>query len=115
MSKLGSLIVIMLLAVFAASSIVHAVSANAMSLDMAMSEDGTMSMTDCQDCPEDGNGDPDGAACKLVCTTPPIASLNATGSFVHAVPVLRHKRPIGMTIPHGLRAPPEPFPPRTFI
>jgi hypothetical protein len=38
---------VVFLAVFAASTVVHVVSANAMALDMATSADGAMSMPDC--------------------------------------------------------------------
>lgn len=107
MGKLASLFAIVVLAVFAASTTLQAVSANAMAQDMAMA--------DCQGCPDDGDSNSDGAACKLICTGPTIAAMNSTAASAPAVPVLGHDRPIGMTLPHGLRAPPDPFPPRTLI
>lgn len=107
MGKLASLFAIVVLAVFAASATVQAASANQMAQDMAMA--------DCQGCPDDGGGNPGGAACKLVCSGPTIAAMNSTATSAPAVPVLGHDRPIGMTLPHGLRAPPDPLPPRTLI
>lgn len=114
MRKLASLIAVVFLAVFAASTIVHAVSANAMALDMAMAEGGAMSMPDCQGCPEDGGSDAN-ASCDLVCTAPVFAVLRAAEPAQLMTPLLRQDRPLGMTLPRGLRAPPDPFPPRTLI
>ncbi|MDP2740221.1 MAG: hypothetical protein Q8O82_16315 [Pseudorhodobacter sp.] len=110
MGKFASRLAIVVLAVFAASATVQAVSADA----MALADGGTMAMADCQGCAEDGNGIPD-AGCELVCTAPVIAAMNSAATPAPAVPVLSHDRPIGMTLPHGLRAPPDPFPPRTLI
>lgn len=112
MRKLASLFAVVLLAVFAASTIVHAVSANAMAL--AMADGGAKSMADCQGCPEDGDVDAD-ASCELVCTAPVFAVLKGSGSSRHVMPLLRHDRPLGMALPRGVRAPPDPFPPRTLI
>lgn len=106
MAKLASLLAIVVLTVFTASATLHAVSADAMALDMAMA--------DCQGCPENGDGNPGGAACELVCTAPTIVAMNNAATPAPAVPVLSHDRPTGMTLPHGLRAPPDPFPPRTL-
>ena len=106
MGKLASLFAIVVLAVFATSATVQAVSADAMALEMAMS--------DCQACADGGNGVPD-AGCELVCTAPVIVAMNSAATPAPAVPVLGHDWPIGMTLPHGLRAPPDPFPPRTLI
>lgn len=108
MRKFASFFAILFLAVFAASTIVHAVSANAMALDMAMS------MPDCQGCPEDGDSDAN-ASCDLICTAPAFAVLRAVEPAQFMMPLLRQDRPLGMVLPRGLRAPPDPFPPRTLI
>jgi len=110
MGKFASRLAIVVLAVFAASATVQAVSADT----MALADGGTMAMADCQGCADGGNGIPD-AGCELVCTAPVIAAMNSAATPAPAVPVLGHDRPIGMTLPHGLRAPPDPFPPRTLI
>ena len=110
MGKLASLFAIVVLVVFAASTALQAARANA----MALADGGTMAMSDCQACADGGNGVPD-AGCELVCTAPVIAAMNSAATPAPAVPVLGHDRPIGMTLPHGLRAPPDPFPPRTLI
>jgi len=110
MRKFASLIAVVFLAVFAASTIVHAVSANA----MAMAEGGAMSMPDCQGCPEDGDSDTT-ASCDLVCTAPVFAVLRAMEPAQLMTPLLRQNRPLGIKLPRGLLAPPDPFPPRTLI
>ncbi|MFC4217542.1 hypothetical protein ACFP4H_16055 [Pseudophaeobacter arcticus] len=112
MRKFASLIAVMFLVVFAASTIVHAVSANAMALDMA--DGGAMSMPECQGCPEDGDSGAN-ASCDLICTAPAFAVLKAVEPAQFMMPLLRQDRPLGMALPRGLRAPPDPFPPRTFI
>lgn len=114
MRKLASLIAVMFLVVFAASTIVHAVSANAMALDMAMADGGAMSMPECQSCPEDGDRGAN-ANCDLICTAPAFAVLRVAEPARFMMPLLRQARPLGMALPRGLRAPPDPFPPRTFI
>lgn len=114
MRKIASLIAVVFLVVFAASTVVHAVSANAMALDMATADSGAMSMPDCQGCPEDGDSDAN-ASCDLVCTAPAFAVLKAAGVSQVMPQLLRQDRPLGMTLPRGLRAPPDPFPPRTLI
>jgi len=106
---------ILFLAVFAVSNSTHAVSANNMALEMAVTNGIAMAAEDCTGCLANGESSKDTTLCKLDCTAPGTASLTATPSFDYMLPVLRHHRPLGMTIPHGLRAPPDPFPPRPFI
>lgn len=112
MRKLDSLFAVVFLVVFAASTVVHVVSANAMALDMAMAGGGAISMPDCQGCAEDGDSDAN-ATCDLVCIAPVFAVLSAAESAHFMMPLLRQDRPLGMTLPRALRAPPDPFPPRT--
>lgn len=94
--------------------VVHAVSANAMALDMAMSEGGSMSMPDCHGCLEDGDSDPN-AVCDLVCTAPVTTALKGADIVQPTAPLLRQDRPLGMTLPRWLLAPPDPLPPRPLI
>jgi hypothetical protein len=114
MPRVRAIFLSAILALFALSTVVHAVSANAMALDMAMADGGAMSMPDCQGCPEDGGSDAN-ASCDLVCTAPVFAVLRAAEPPQVMTQLLRQDRPFGMTLPRGLRAPPDPFPPRTFI
>lgn len=119
MRKLGSLFVIVFLAVFAASTIVHAVSANAMALDMtqdmAMSEDGATSMADCQGCIADEGGNAGVAACDLACTAPIVGTLGNSGELVHVALLSRLERLPAGNLPLGLRSPPDLFPPIALI
>ena len=115
MRKLGSLIVIVFLAVFAASTIVHAESANAMALDMAMSEDGATSMADCQGCIADEGGNAGVVACDLACTAPIVGTLGNSGGLVHVALLSRLERLPAGNLPSGLRSPPDLFPPIALI
>lgn len=110
MRKFASLITVVFLAVFAASTILHAVSASA----MAMADGGATPMADCQGCPEDGDSNTN-ASCDLVCTAPLIAVLKGPVAELIMISLLRQDRTLGMNLPRGLRAPPDPFPPRHFI
>ncbi|WP_417728453.1 hypothetical protein [Roseovarius sp.] len=114
MRKFASLIAVMFLVVFAASTIVHAVSANAMALDMAMADGGAMSMPECQGCPEGGDSDTT-ASCDLICTAPVFAMVKGTAAAQFTIAIPMREWPLGMTLPRGLQAPPDPFPPRTLI
>jgi hypothetical protein len=115
MRALSSIILVAFLAVFAVSNIAHGVSANNMTLQMAMEHSDAIAMGDCQACPTDGDDTADKTPCKLDCTAPAAVTLTATASFEDMLPILRHDRPLSATVPHGLRAPPDPFPPRTLI
>jgi len=86
-----------------------------MALDMALMDGSPMSMEDCQGCPTDGEGAADSALCQLDCTAPVVVNLTAASSFVHVMPSIRQDRPLSVTVPNGLRAPPDPFPPRHLI
>lgn len=104
---------IALLAVFAASSVASAASANAMSVKMAAAADGGMDMPDCQNCDGAPDGDASGPACDVMCIVPLIACAEQarTLDLGHAVALatLTGKSPPGRT------SPPEPYPPRPFI
>ncbi|WP_156901124.1 hypothetical protein [Nisaea denitrificans] len=114
MSQVRVIFLSALVALLALGTVTHAVSANAMALDIAMSEGGEMSMPDCQGCPEDGDSDAN-TLCDLVCTAPVTAVLKGVDIAQPAAPLLRQDHLLGMTTPRGLRAPPDPFPPRPFI
>jgi hypothetical protein len=119
MRKIGSLLVIVFLAMFAASTIVHTMSANAMVLDMvqdmAMSEDGAMSMADCRGCIADEGGKAGVAACDLTCTAPIAGTLGESGGLVKVVLLSRPERLPAGNLPLGLRSQPDLFPPIALI
>lgn len=112
MQRLSPLLLFAFLAIFAVSNAAHAVSANDMALDMAMMDNGATPM---EGCPTDGDGADDTALCQLDCTAPGAVTLTAIASFEYMTPAFRQDRPLSVTVPHGLRAPPDPFPPRSFI
>jgi len=111
----SSIILLAFLAIFAAGNIAHAVSANKMALDMAVMDGSTMAMEDCQGCPTDDEGAADSTLCQIDCTAPGVVTLTASTSLDFVMPILRQGRPLSATVPNGLRAPPEPFPPRHLI
>ncbi|MGR3461514.1 MAG: hypothetical protein ACU0B5_03535 [Roseovarius sp.] len=115
MRRLSSILLLAFLAVFSVSNIAHAMSANDMALDMAAMDGGAMALEDCQGCPTDDEGAADRALCQLDCTAPGAMALTAAASFEYMMPALRHDRPLSVSVPHGLRAPPDPFPPRPLI
>lgn len=115
MRSFSSILLLAFLAVFAAGNIAHAVSANTMALDMAMMDGSAISMEDCQGCPTDGEGAAGSTLCQLDCTAPGVVTLTASASLEFVMPILRQDRPLSVTVPNGLRAPPDPFPPRHLI
>jgi len=104
------------LAVFAASGVAHGVAANAMALAMAepvaQAPSEAMAMPDCETCPE---GDAAATACEMVCATAAVALPGAATPAANVAFRAGHDRPDGATPARGLRAPPDPFPPRPFI
>lgn len=115
MQKFTHILAITFLALFIAGSVVHAVSANAISLEMALGIDDAMNMPDCQGCIADEDGNTKSVACDLICTAPMVATIGGAVGSQHIALPPRHERPLGMNLPVGLRASPDPFPPRTLI
>lgn len=115
MRRVSSIFLLAFLAIFAAGNIAHVVSANKMALDMAVMDGSTMAMEDCQGCPTDGEGAADSTLCQIDCTAPGVVTLTASTSLDFVMPILRQDRPLSVTVPNGLRAPPDPFPPRQLI
>lgn len=115
MRQSSSILLLAFLAVFAVGNIAHAVSANNMALEMAVMDGSAMAMEDCQGCPKDGEGAAGSTLCQVDCTAPGVVTLSASASLEFLMPLLRQDRPQSVTVPNGLRAPPDPFPPRTLI
>jgi len=114
MRKFASLFAFLFLAVFAANMVTTAAAGSAMARDMAMAGDGAMGVSDCQSCVAGGQ-DPATAMCDLVCAVSPVVALNGVVDGVDQMPLQRHDRLLAMALPRGLRAPPDPFPPRALI
>ena len=115
MPKLARILAITFLALVAASSVLHAVSTNAMALEMALGSGEAMNMPECPGCIADQDGNADGVACDLDCTAPMVATIGGTVGSQPIAVLPRHARPLGMTLPLGLRSPPDPFPPRILL
>lgn len=111
----SSIILLAFLVVFAVGNIAHAVSANNMALEMALMDGSGMAMEDCQGCPTYGDGDAAATLCQLDCTAPAVVALTSASSFDYMVLAVRQDRPLSVIVPSGLRAPPDPFPPRPLI
>ena len=112
MGQFYSALLLIFLAVFAVGNTVHAVSANTMALEMAIMDGSAMAMEGCQNCPTDDEGAADRASCQLDCTAPSAIALTSATSLAFVMAVLRQNRPLSASVLHGLRAPPDPFPPR---
>jgi hypothetical protein len=115
MHKFARILAIMLLALFAAGSVVHAVSANSMALDMAVAAMDADGMPDCQGCDADEAENGNVGSCDLDCTAPGIATLDVTPGPLFAMLPSRQDRLLGMSLPSGRRGVLDPFPPRTLI
>ena len=115
MQKFVHMLAIMFLALFAASRVVHTVSANSMALDMAAAAVDTDIMPDCQSSEADEAGTSNVGSCDIDCTTPGIAMLDAAPGPLNAVFPWRQYRMTGVALPSGLRGVPDPFPPRSLI
>ena len=104
---------IVLLAAFAAGSVVHVASATSMAVKMALANAGNVDMGDCVGCGIDGDDD-SSATCDIVCITSLVAKVG-TDKALQLPPVVRNA--IGDGVYHfaGRTGPPEPYPPRTLI
>lgn len=102
-----------LLAVFAASVVVHAASATTMAVKMALADGGAMDMADCDGCGSGDAGDKSGPPCDMVCIAPFVATVNAEASPafpMSATAVTWVSRDFA-----GRTGPPDPYPPRSLI
>lgn len=115
MNRLRRIIAAMFIAVFAASSVAHAVSANSMSLDMAVSTDEVMPETDCPSCIADMDANELANSCDLDCTATGFTEVDITTWALFAGILRNHKWRHGMNMSFGLNSFPDPFPPRVFI
>jgi hypothetical protein len=113
MAKFVRMTVIALLAMFAASTVVHAASATGMSLEMAMADDSGMDMADCVGCDDDGSG-PDGLACDILCVAPMVGLLDSSAASDDIAPSSVLK-PVAAYTFSGRTGPPDPFPPRVLL
>lgn len=110
MSKLVRTLVIVLLAVFAVGTVVHAASATSMAVKMALADTNGGNMGDCPDCSGDEGRVP---LCDQVCVTPFVAMPVGTAP---ALPVFAYNFAItSLGDSASLSGPPDPYPPRIDI
>tara|TARA_A100001391_G_scaffold70151_2_gene44826 strand:- start:1587 stop:2084 length:498 start_codon:yes stop_codon:yes gene_type:complete len=115
MRRFSSILLLVFLATFVVGNMSHVVNANNMTLKMAAMDGSASAMEDCEECPPDGEGTAASVLCQLDCSAPGMVTLTASASFDLVTPAPRQDRPLGMVFLHRLRAPPDPFPPRTLI
>ena len=113
MANLVRMTVTVLLALFAAITVVHAARATAMSLEMAMTDDVGMDMADCVGCDDDGSRS-SGLACDIACVTPMVGILDGSAASDVVVPSSVLK-PVPAFTFSGRTGPPDPFPPRALL
>jgi hypothetical protein len=109
MRSRSHILALVLVAVLALGAFAHAVSMTTMTVDMALTEGGAMSMDDCDDCGSDDAG----AACDYVCGPNFVATAiveQAQPSPIAGRDAAGH---VGAIV--GRTGPPEPYPPRTLI
>lgn len=113
MIRIRRLIVVMLLAVFAAGTVAHSAMATEMAVTMAVADAGEigMDMPDCSGCDTDDATDM--AACDLACTAPLVADLSSASlPGPHIRPQHEPSIPRDM---RGRTGGPALDPPRTLI
>lgn len=110
MKSRARIMIFVLLAAFALSTVSHAASTTAMSVKMAVGE--ATNMADCKGCGSN-EGDDTSSTCDVACVTPLVATMNADKQLLS--PSRRHSsdgRDYGFI---GRTGPPDPHPPRSFI
>lgn len=114
MKPLMRVLVIAFAALFAASTVAHAVSMTVMSVKMGLAADaGPMDMTDCDGCGSGGSDDESAAACDMICAPPFVATFDIGKAFQPLNPgIIDTPRVSGLT---GYTGPPDPYPPRSLI
>ncbi|ORE91769.1 hypothetical protein ATO13_19295 [Stappia sp. 22II-S9-Z10] len=114
MQSFVRILVVALLAVFAAGSVAHVASTTTMAIKMAFADTGAIDMADCTGCDADDDGDDGVLVCNLVCSAPFVADLR-TESAVNMLAVVSMAEPTGLSDFVGRTGPPDPYPPRTLM
>lgn len=103
------ILLVLLVALFAATGVVNATGASVMDLSMALSDSGMAGCTGC----ETGTDDTASSACDTVCVSSGVATIAAV-AVPGPVIVVRTARP-DYRGPPGRTSHPDPYPPRTLI
>lgn len=104
------ILMIVILAAFAAGTVVHAASAAVMTVKMALADSGSMDGADCDGCSGDDEGAP---SCDGICVAPLLAMANP-GAALH-VDIDAQTRGAAMHDAVGRTGPPDPSPPRSIV
>ena len=110
MARYVRIFMIMMLAVFAAGTVVHAASAAIMSAKMTLAVIDGADMGDCQDCP-DGSGDMQ--PCDNVCVSPIMAVVPSGQPGLPQVEATTESSVLQSVT--GRTGSPDPYPPRSII
>jgi len=112
MVKCARPLLLLLLVIFATSSVVHPATATVMGLKMALVESGAADLSDCAN-DMDPTSYAVGSTCDMACTAPFLADLVREISLSLRQPDVHR----GSSLQHfvGRVAPPEPYPPKTLI
>lgn len=113
MKLFARIITFVLLAALATGTFVHAASATAMTVKMALAGAGGMDMIGCEDCGSGGNDSDLGTSCDIVCVTPLMATVCA--GKILLPPVVAPAVADGAYDVVGRNELPDPDPPRTLI
>lgn len=110
MARHVRILAILMLAVFAAGSVVHAATAASMNMKMALAAIDSGDMGDCQDCP---GGSDDMKSCDNVCVSPLLAVVpSGQPGLPEAETATESLAPHSGAGRTGL---PDPYPPRSII
>ena len=110
MSRLARILVMVLLATFAAGTVAHAASATSMALKMSLADTNGGNVKDCPVCSDDEGAVP---VCDQVCVTP-FAAVSVGAAL--GLPLFAYDfaaAPLGDSA--SLTGTPDPYPPRTNI
>lgn len=110
MTRYVRIFMIMMLAAFAAGTVVHAANAATMSMKMTLAAIDGADMGDCQDCP-DGNGDM--PLCENVCVSSILAVVPPDQPSLPGTETTTES-PVHQSVT-GRTGPPDPYPPRSII
>jgi len=113
--KVRSILLFAFLTLFAVSNIAHAMNADSMVFQMAMSDGNMMAMDGCQYCPKASEGSAETPLCNLDCTASAVYDLTKNVRFNITVFEFGQERPLAVMVPDWLPVPPDPHPPRFLI
>ena len=113
MIRFARILVVALIAVFAAWSVAQVANATTMALEMAAVDGEAMDMADCEGCDPGEMDDQASLACNILCVSPAFADL-ATSQASTSAPVPSQT---GWAVYDfaGRTYPPDPFPPRSVF